>query len=189
MQQLDATNKQWIDWPIEAFEISAALRDLKMGNPLGSDGLLPEWYKVFCKKLKPFFVELFDEIVETEKLHLLARCGLLTLIEKLGKDCLEIDNWRPISLLCADYKILAKVIVNRLQKVMPKLIHNSQTGFMKGRNVGMNILKMQAILDYCENNDKIRYYHMFWFPQSLWYSWVWSHFCYSWKNLILGLNL
>jgi len=50
-----------------------------------------------------------------------------------------LENWRLISLLNVDYKIVTKTIAGRVPKVIPKLIHEDQTGYVKGRNIGKDI--------------------------------------------------
>ena len=47
------------------------------------------------------------------------RTGVITLLEKKGKDRLEIANWRPITLLNVDYKLLTKTLGQRLKTVYP----------------------------------------------------------------------
>ena len=49
-------------------------------------------------------------------------------------DRLEMKNWRPITLLCVDYKIVAKAIANRLLQVLQFLIHTDQSCSVPGRN-------------------------------------------------------
>lgn len=56
-------------------------------------------------------------------------------------------HWRPITLLNADLKIAAKAIAKRLGTVLPNLIHPEQTGFVKGRYIGENIL-ISDVLDF-----------------------------------------
>ena len=141
-----------LDQEITMFEISLALKELKGGKSPGVDGLPPEFYKVFWMRLKQMFYNLIQEIVRDKKLHLSARRGIITLIEKLGKDPLELDNWRPISLLCADYKIFAKLVARRLETILPSIIHESQTGFMKNRNIAENAMKLLSLMDYAEQN-------------------------------------
>ena len=56
---------------------------------------------------------------------------------------------RPLTLLNNDYKILAKALDNRLSALLPKIIHNDQTGFVKGRNIAHNIRKSIEVIDFC----------------------------------------
>ena len=58
-----------------------------------------------------------------------------------------------ITLLNCEYKILSKVINNRLYSLLTKLIRDDQNGFIKGRNVGDNIRLMFNVIDYANNED------------------------------------
>ena len=78
--------------------------------------------------------------------------GILSLLYKKN-DKSKLANWRPISLLNTDYKILAHVLANRLKKVINKLIHTDQTGYLKGRSIGQNIRLIQDVIDYFENDN------------------------------------
>jgi hypothetical protein len=51
--------------------------------------------------------------------------GVLTLLYKSGERE-DIRNWRPLTLLNSDYKIIAKILAERLKVVLPKLIHSDQ---------------------------------------------------------------
>ncbi len=62
-----------------------------------------------------------------------------------NKTCHLLKNWRPISLLNTDYTILAKLIANRLKTVLPLLINNDQTGYLRKRFIGENIRLLQDI--------------------------------------------
>lgn len=63
---------------------------------------------------------------------------MISLIPKKDKDRKYIGNWRPISLLNVDYKILAKALALRVSPLIPKLVHLNQTGFVPGRFIGIN---------------------------------------------------
>ena len=65
-----------------------------------------------------------------------------------GKDRTLIKNWRPLSLLYVDSKIISKTIANRLKVVLPKLIHHNQVGFITGRNTAENLRAISDIFDY-----------------------------------------
>jgi intergrase/recombinase len=50
----------------------------------------------------------------------------------------ENKDFRPIILVGRDYKIISKVLANRLKKVLEKIISNSQNAFIKGTDFGFN---------------------------------------------------
>jgi len=52
---------------------------------------------------------------------------------KKGKDRSLIENWRPISLVNVDAKMMSKVIASRIKNVLPHIIHHNQTGYIKDR--------------------------------------------------------
>ena len=65
----------------------------------------------------------------------------------------DLKNWRPISLLTVDYKILAKVLENRLSLVLPSIIHGDQTCSVPGRSIRDNCRLLQDVVDYCDLQD------------------------------------
>ena len=64
-------------------------------------------------------------------------------------DRLDTKNWRPISLLCTDYKILSKVLTNPLKSVLASVISGSQSCGVPGRFSGSNIRTLQDIVNHC----------------------------------------
>lgn len=55
-----------------------------------------------------------------------------------------LENWRPLTRLNVDYKIIARALALRLKTKMDQLIHKDQTGFMQGRNIAQSL---RTILD------------------------------------------
>ena len=72
----------------------------------------------------------------------------LTLLKKSGKDRALLENWRPISLVNVDTKIMSKVIAARVKKVLPSIIHYNQTGYVKDRFIGEAIRSIFDIIDF-----------------------------------------
>lgn len=70
----------------------------------------------------------------------------ISLIHKKGKDPLETASYRPVSLLNVDTKILAKVLTTRLEHVLPTIIQEDQTGFIKNRQMTHNIRRLFNII-------------------------------------------
>ena len=56
-------------------------------------------------------------------------------------------------MLNVDYKIITKVLANRMKKVLPNLIHSDQTGFLKGRYIGENVRLLLDIINYTDNTN------------------------------------
>ena len=81
------------------------------------------------------------------------RTGSIILLPKKDRDPYFVKNHRPISLLNTDYKIIAKVMANRLKIFLHEIINDDQTGFMKGRNIGCNIRTIIDLIEYCNGND------------------------------------
>ncbi len=136
-------------------ECSTALRDLPNGKSPGSDGLPAEFYKVFWTDVKELVLNSYMYSFEVGEMSIDQRRGVITLIPKQGKDLRYLSNWRPISLLNADYKILAKALANRLQGVISNIINPDQTGYIKKRYIGDNIRTISDIIDYCNNTGKL----------------------------------
>ena len=97
-------------------------------------------------------VEYFNLAKVKGELFISHRRGVLTLIPKKGNQ-MQLKNKRPICLLDVVYKIIAKVIANRLSKVIDTLVHNNQTGFIKGRYIGENIRLISDVIEYCQMDD------------------------------------
>ena len=58
-----------------------------------------------------------------------------------------LKNWRPISLVNSDYKILTKLFSIRIKKVIGTLVHDNQTGFIKGRNISQTLRELDDIIE------------------------------------------
>jgi hypothetical protein len=63
----------------------------------------------------------------------------------------NIDNYRPISLLNVDLKLLPYGLAQRLKKVLEKIVNNDQTGYIKNRFIGFNHRQIQDIIDFAES--------------------------------------
>lgn len=74
--------------------------------------------------------------------------GSLNLLRKKDTESYLVKNWRPVSLLNCDYKLATKAVANRLKLVLPKLIDNDQTGFLKGRFIGENIRLIDSVINF-----------------------------------------
>jgi hypothetical protein len=86
------------------------------------------------------------------------RQSIITLLPKPEKDTKYLKNWRTISLLNIDNKLMTKCLAFRLKKVLPKkvlpnIIHSDQTDFMRGSYIGDNIRNILEIIETVEEED------------------------------------
>ena len=65
----------------------------------------------------------------------------------------EISNYRPITVLNTDYKIMTRVLTTCLTRAVPNLIHTDQAGFMHGRRIEDQTDLVKLMLDNCEANE------------------------------------
>ena len=133
-------------------ECVKAIKEMKNQKSPGSDGITTEFYKLFWNEIKEHFLKSINFSFQKQELTELQKQSIITLLPKPGKDTTLLENWRPISLLNVDYKIATKVIANRIKNVLPKLIHESQTGFMKGRYIGENIRLIFETLEHVDDH-------------------------------------
>ena len=133
-------------------EILEEVSKLKNNKAPGIDGLTAEFYKNNKETIAPLLKELYDECIEKGKLTTTMRTAVITLLyKKDDKDLLK--NYRPISLLTMEYKILTKIMSARLTECLPNNIDPQQTGFIKGRNIRENIRIMKYIFEQLEEDD------------------------------------
>ena len=78
---------------------------------------------------------------------------MITLIETKDRDNRYIKNWKPISLLNVDAKILSKVLATRMERVIHKLIGNEQSAYVPGRHITDAIRSVSDLLYYADQNN------------------------------------
>ena len=129
-------------------EILNAIAKLKTGKGLGTDGLTAAFYKKNCYIiLAPCLAKCFNQALITGQLTTIQQLVIIMLLYKKG-NVLEAGNYRPISLMNVDYKILAHVLVGCMQPFLDDFIQPAQTAYMLGRYIGTNIRKIQDVMDY-----------------------------------------
>ena len=106
------------------------------------DGIPIEFYKIFWHDIKDILYDSYCYSIESGSLSISQKQGIITLIPKQEKDTHYLKKWRPISLLTVDYKILSSALATRLKSELITLIHEDQTGFVKGHYIGESIRKV-----------------------------------------------
>ena len=95
---------------------------------------------------------------DSGSLSISQRQAIITLIDKKDKDRTLLGNWGPISLLTdMDVTLLSKALAYRIKKILPKIIHSNQSGYVEGRFIGETIRTIDDIMEFtkCEGTGGI----------------------------------
>lgn len=115
-------------------EIRKAVWDCDSEKSPGPDGLNFKFIKQFWQILKPDVLRFIDEFHANGIIPRGANASFITLIPKVS-DPHCLNDFRPILLIGCVYKIVAKLLANRVKRVMPSIIDECQSAFIAGRHL------------------------------------------------------
>ena len=146
LAKISSTDQIKLDKPLAIDEMTEALKTMENSKSPGNDGLTVEFYKFFWIDLKHLLYNSFLESKNTKCLGASQRQAVIKLLTKKDKDKRFIENWRPISLLNIDTKILSKVFANRLKPTLPSIIAHDQTAYVNDRFIGESVRLVSDII-------------------------------------------
>ncbi|CAM2117189.1 unnamed protein product [Caretta caretta] len=138
LPMISAGDRDWLELPLTLAEFSEALHCMPTNKSPGMDRLTVEFYRVFWDILGPDLVTVWAKSLQSGVLPLSCRQAVLALLPKKGDLC-DLRNWRPVSLLSTDYKVVAKGISLRLASVLADVVHPGQTYAVPGRSIFDNL--------------------------------------------------
>ena len=137
-------------------EIKNVLFSMNSDKAPGPDGFNAHFFKDSWALIGPDFVSAVKEFFTSGELLKVFNNTLIALIPKVPNPS-KMGDFRPISCCNTIYKCISKIIANRLQLVLPDMIDQAQSAFVKGRKIRDNVLLAQDLLrDYHKLSGKPR---------------------------------
>ena len=152
-EKLNEQQKHLLSTFISTDEIKLAINNMNINKSPGEDGLTAEFYKTFQDKLIPILQEVYLNIFLSDSMPKNMKMGIINLIYKNKGNVEDLKNWRPITLLNVDYKILTKILTERLKNQTENIINNLQSCGCKNRSIINNALNIQTIINYIQKEN------------------------------------
>ena len=131
-------------------EIYNSLISFENNKSPGNDGLTKEFYYTFWDDIKDTFMKSLKESKKLKYFCASQRQAIIKLLEKPNKDKRYISNWRPISLLNFDLKMISKSLATRVRKVLSNLVDSRQTAYVNERFIGESGRLIDDVIKVCD---------------------------------------
>lgn len=146
MTQVSKEDKVELTKPFSLEEVKKVVFEMRQNRAPGPDGFPAEFYVKFWGIIKFELLDLINDFhngfLKVERLNY----GIVTLVPKT-KDAEQIQKFRPICLLNVSFKIITKVLMNRLDRIMTYIISKNQTAFLKNRFIMEGIVILHELLN------------------------------------------
>ena len=151
-KKITAEQRATLDAPLTIEEIRKTIFQIQTGKSPGLDGIPIEFYQEFWDVIKDLYFAFIRE-VRTAAFSNAKNTSVIKIIYKKKGEIYLLCNYRPISLINVDIKILTKVLANRLKYVLPTIIHESQTA-VYGRKIDQTIHTIRDLIDIANKEDE-----------------------------------
>lgn len=130
---------------VSAEEVAQAIQGTAQGKSPGVDGIPGELFRRYREQLAPILARLYSAIGATKQCPSGFLDGAVVPVLKPGGVATDVDAYRPIQLLNYDYRLMAKLLANRLLRVAGHIIDPAQSAFLQHRHIGDSVRLLQLL--------------------------------------------
>eukprot|EP00253_Pinus_taeda_P017896 PITA_17896 len=139
--------------PVSEEEVSEVIKLMQNGKASGPDGFNVDFFKACWDTVKQDILEVVEDLRQHKKVMKALNVTFIDLIPK-KENSITPDGFRPIALCNVVYKIISKVIANRLKPLLPSLISEEQTGYVEGRHILNKIIQAHEVVHSLKSNKQ-----------------------------------
>ena len=150
-KKISSEHRDSLDAPLTADELQEAVNSLNKEKSPGINGLPAEFYQIFWPQIKDRYLQFVNHAFLTS-FPITLNTSVTTLIYKERGDIEDIANYRPLSLINTDVKILSKALTTRLKYVLPTIIHKTQTA-VDGRQIDHTVHLLRDLIDLANKEN------------------------------------
>lgn len=131
--------------PMSEEEVSEIINEMQNGKAPGPDGFNLDFFKACWKTVKQDILDVVEDSRRSKTVLKALNASFIALIPKQEK-AMTPDKCRPIALCNVVYKIISKVITNRLKPLLPALVSEEQTIYVEGIQILNNIIQAHKVV-------------------------------------------
>ena len=128
-------------------ELDFGINNIKVKKAPGLDEMFAEFIKHFGPNTKHWILMFFNLILITGRLPKIFKKAKIITVLKPGKDGSDVSHYRPISLLSIVYKLLERLILNRIEPSIDMMLPKEQAAFRSGRSCDEQVLALTSFIE------------------------------------------
>eukprot|EP00253_Pinus_taeda_P030933 PITA_30933 len=134
-------------------EVSEFIKEMQNGEALGLDGFNVDFFKACWEIVKQDILDVVEDSTKSKIVLRALNASFIALFPKQEK-AMTPDRFRPIALCNLVYKIISKVIANRLKPLLPTLVSKEKAGYVEGRQILNNVIQAHNVVYSLKSNKQ-----------------------------------